>query len=189
MGRPEFTGPLGTVRTLYTITARRVNPLSISIEWRMVDRKARRTVANRFVMTRPQSTLYGTIGFIADLRMQSVIANVDSALRMQALLFAVMHPGMSGGGRAVLPRRSLQATGARSTGTGYPRPKKSGGAKPEPVPVRIQLGWVPSDHIWVGFGGPGASGLPDVPGLVAHRKGARNVRRPDRRRSGEVGSR
>jgi hypothetical protein len=102
---------------------------------------------------------------------------------------AVLHHGMSGDGRAVLPRRYLQVTGVRSPGSGFPHPTISGGAKPEPVLVRIQLGWVPSDHIWVVSDGPGASGLPGVPGMVAHRKGARIVRRPDRRRSGEVGSR
>jgi hypothetical protein len=77
-----FTGPLGTVRTLYTITLRFVNPfrrmalLALSLdEWI-------RTVAGHSFMSWSHSMLSGTIGFITDLRMHAVIANVESALRV-----------------------------------------------------------------------------------------------------------
>ncbi len=44
-----------------------------------------RTVAWRSFMICPHSPLSGTIGFITDLRLPAVIANVDSALRVWAL--------------------------------------------------------------------------------------------------------
>lgn len=63
------------------------------------------TVASHSLLASTHSTLSGTIGFITDLRMHAVIANVDSALRVSALFLQGRHHGMSGGGRAVLPRR------------------------------------------------------------------------------------
>lgn len=54
-----------------------------------------------------------------------------------------------------------------------PRTRCSGGAKPEPGSVRL----APMDRlrradaIWSSAGGPGASGRPGVPVLVAHRRG------------------
>lgn len=86
VGRPVFTGPLGTVRTRYTITLEVVNPCAPRrLHARHEDERIR-SVANLSFMASPHSTLDGTIGFITDLRLPSVVATVDSALRVWAWL-------------------------------------------------------------------------------------------------------
>ncbi len=77
-----FTGPLGTVRTLYTITWLSVNPLAARVLCLFPNDESPSTVANPSFMAWSHSTPSGTIGNITDLRVHAVVGNVDSALRM-----------------------------------------------------------------------------------------------------------
>lgn len=187
-GKTGFTGPLGTVRTLYTVMGGSVKPLpatrSDSLPGRdraQCSKCCQRDTNSPFIVWDHWPCTGFAFIFLTCYRRLGAKRGVAAA--------AAPHSGMSGrlgrpaakvapGYRSVLYRlRVLASEKMRGceTGTG----------------ARAYSSWMGSvgPHRTMRNGGPGVRGHPEVPGRAAHRKGRGWRRRPDRRRNGEVGSR
>lgn len=187
-GKTGFTGPLGTVRTLYTVMGGSVKPppatRSDSLPGRdrtQCGKCCQRDTKSPFIVWDHWPCTGFAFIFLTCYRRLGAKRGVAAA--------AAPHCGMSGAagpscreGRSGIPGCALPASGSRIRGDAGVRNRNRCSC------VFIVDGFRRTTSA-MRNGGPGVRGHPEVPGRAAHRKGRGWRRRPDRRRNGEVGSR